>query len=89
MTKQQVRDEHFLNRGWLVIRFIEEQASRHPKSCCKTIAQAIALVLGDDSVLNQFANVPNLQEMSRWTQSEAGAMAAKDYREKYLTKPST
>ena len=58
------------------------------KSCCKTIAQAIAQVLGDDSVLNQFATVPNLQPMRQWTQSEAEDMAASDYRNKYLQQPS-
>lgn len=88
LTKQQVRDEHFLSRGWLVIRFCEEQVVRHPQSCCKSVAQAIASVLGDDSVLNQFTNIPDLQKMRRWTQSEAEDMAANDYRDTYLQQPS-
>ena len=62
---------------------------RYPQSCCKTIASTIAEVLGDNSVLNQFANVPILQEMSRWSQMEAEVMAAEGYRKKYLTKLST
>ncbi len=83
--KDSKRNNFFINKGWLVIRFSEEQVVCYPQSCCKTIASAIAEVLGDTSVLNQFANVPNLQEMSRWTQSEAEVMAAEGYRERYLT----
>lgn len=88
LTKQQVRDGHFLHRGWLVIRFSEEQVVCHAQSCCKTIAQAIAQVLGDTSVLNQFANVPDLPRMRQWTQSEAEGMAARGYRGEYLPQTS-
>ena len=83
------RNHFFLCKGWFVIRFSEEQVVRYPQSCCKTIASTIAEVLGDNSVLNQFANVPSLQEMSRWSQMEAEVMAAEGYRKKYLTKLST
>lgn len=63
--KDSKRNNFFINKGWLVIRFSEEQVVRCPQSCCKTIASAIAEVLGDHLILNQFANVPNLKEMSR------------------------
>ncbi len=86
--KDDNRNNFFLGKGWVVIRFSEEQVVRHPHSCCKTVAQAIAEVLGDNSVLNQFATVPNLQPMRRWTQSEAEDMAANDYRNTYLQQPS-
>ncbi|WP_052672450.1 PDDEXK family nuclease [Aliterella atlantica] len=86
--KDDNRNKFFLGRGWLVIRFSEEQVVRHPQSCCKTIAQAIASVLGDTSVLNQFANTPDLQPMRQWTQSEAEDMATNDYRDTYLQQPS-
>ncbi|MCY7283686.1 MAG: endonuclease domain-containing protein, partial [Cyanobacteria bacterium CAN_BIN43] len=85
--KDDNRNNFFLSKGWLVIRFSEEQVVRHPQSCCKTIAQAIAEVLGDNSVLNQFATMPNLQTMQQWTQSEAEDMAANDYRDRYLQQP--
>lgn len=86
--KDNNRNDYFLSKGWLVIRFSEEQVVRHPHSCCKTIASAIAEVLGDNSVLNQFATVPDLQKMRQWTQSEAEDMAASDYRDRYLQQPS-
>lgn len=86
--KDDNRNDFFLGKGWLIIRFSEDQVVRHPKSCCKTVAQAIASVLGDDSALNQFANVPDLQTMRQWTQSEAENMAANDYRNTYLQQSS-
>ncbi len=82
--KDDNRNDFFLGKGWLVVRFSEEQVVRHPKSCCKTVAQAIASVLGNTSVLNQFTNIPDLQTMRQWTQSEAEVMAANDHRNTYL-----
>lgn len=82
--KDDNRNKFFLGKGWLVIRFSEEQVVRYPYSCCKSIAQAIFKVLGDTSALNQFASIPDLQPIRRWTQSEAQDMAANDYRDRYL-----
>ena len=78
------RNNHFLAKNWLVIRFAEEQVARYPKSCCKAIAQIIADVIGDSLELNQFASVPDLPTMKQWTESEAAQMAADKYRQTYL-----
>lgn len=86
--KDDNRNNFFLGKGWLVIRFSEEQVVCQPQSCAKTIAQAIALVLGDTSVLNQFTNIPDLQKTRQWTQNEAENRAANDYRDTYLQQPS-
>ena len=83
LKKQQTRDEHFLSRGWIVIRFSEEQVVRWPQTCCKNITKTIAQVMEDSSMLNQFANVPDLQPMPQWTESEAIQMAATGYRDRY------
>jgi len=54
------RDQFLNSKGWLVIRFSEEQLFSHPQSCCKVIAQTIAEVIGDHLELSQFALVPDL-----------------------------
>lgn len=81
--KDQKRNDFFLDKGWIVIRFSEEQVVRYPKSCCKAIAKVIAKVLGDKSVLSQFRNVEDLPTIRQWTESEAATMAAKNYRQTY------
>ena len=83
-TKDINRNNHFLAKNWLVIRFAEEQVVRCPKSCCKAIAQLIAEVIGDSLELRQFNGVEDLPMMRQWTESEAAQMTAKNYRQTYL-----
>ncbi len=81
--KDNKRNNFFIDKGWIVIRFSEEQVVRWPGSCCKTVAQAIAQVTGDSSMLNQFANIPDLQPIRQWTEGEAREMAVSGYRDQY------
>jgi len=81
-----IRNRFFLERNWGVVRFAEVQVVRHPWSCCKTIAQIIGRLTGDDSVfilLQRLADVP-LQK--QWTKREARLMAKNNYRQSYLPK---
>ena len=81
--KDNKRNNFFTNKGWIVIRFSEEQVICYPQSCCKTIAQVIAQITGDNSLLNQFANTPELQQQRQWTEQEAVEMAANRKRDNY------
>jgi very-short-patch-repair endonuclease len=83
-AKDQQRNQYFLDQGWLIIRFSEEQVVRSPASCCKAIASAIATLLGDSAMLHPFRQVPTLKPQKRWTGAEAKVMAEQAYREKYL-----
>lgn len=83
-TKDARRNNHFLAKNWLVIRFAEEQVARYPKGCCKAIAQLIAEVIGDSLELNQFSRTEDLPTMRQWTEAEAAQMAEKNYRQTYL-----
>lgn len=81
--KDENRNNFLLKKGWIIIRFSEEQIVRYPERCCKTVAETIANLLGDRSILNQFENVPQLDKMKQWTYSEAEKMATTDYRKTY------
>lgn len=83
-AKDQQRNQYFLDQGWLIIRFSEEQVVRSPASCCKAIASAIATLLGDSTLLHPFRQVPTLKPQKRWSQAEAQIMAEQSQREKYL-----
>lgn len=83
--KDRRRNNFFNDRGWIVIRFSEEQVIRHPRSCCKTIARQIAELTRDTSILNRFANVSDLQPQRQWTEIEAIEMAQRRIRDKYAS----
>lgn len=82
--KDDRRNKIFIDKGWLVIRFCEEQVVHYPHSCCKAIAQLISDVLGNSLEINQFIDVPDLNPVKQWTESEAANMADKNYRQTYL-----
>ncbi|MEH2376966.1 hypothetical protein [Nostoc sp.] len=82
--KDNKRNNFFNNKGWVVVRFSEEQVICYPHSCCKTIAQVIAQIIGDTSTLNQFDNIPDLQQQRQWTEQEAVEIAANKKRDNYL-----
>lgn len=81
--KDSKRNNFFTNKGWIVIRFSEEQVICYPQSCCKTIAQVIAQVTENNSILNQFVSFPELQAIKQWTEAEATDMVAKRARDNY------
>lgn len=80
------RNDFFLSRGWVVIRFAECQVVKTPEGCCKIIAQAIAQITGDRSYLEQLENFPDLLPEKSWTTRRAKQLARKDYRFSYLPK---
>ena len=73
--KDQIRNDFFNNKGWIVIRFSEEQVVRYPHSCCKFIAQQIAEITRNSPITSQFAQTPDLQPQQQWTKKEAIEMA--------------
>jgi len=78
------RNNHFVNeRGWIVIRFAEEQVARYPHSCCKKVATVISEITNNYSILNHFVNVPDLQFVSRWTEEESKQMYLQNFRDAY------
>lgn len=77
------RNQFFLERGWLIIRFSEEQIVKYPDSCCQTIAETIDDLFDDDKFSGQFIDIPSLRKMKQWTFSEAEKMAQTDYRGTY------
>jgi very-short-patch-repair endonuclease len=83
-TKDEQRNQFFLNARWVVIRFSEMQAVKTPTSCCKAIASTIASITQDNSIMLPFRQVPTLKPEPRWSYAEAQQMAVSAYRDQYL-----
>jgi len=82
--KDNQRNQFFLERNWVVIRFSELQVVKYPDACCKAIARIIAQITGDYRGLVQFGNVADLLPHKQWTVKEAIYMAKTKFRKSYL-----
>lgn len=83
----ELRDIYFLNNGWLVIRFAEEQIIKNPDECLKFIQTAIkSASFGRLDLVEEFMNKMDLPIVKRWTKDEAHTMAFRRYRNTYLKK---
>jgi hypothetical protein len=80
------RDSCFRKRGWIVLRFSEQQVIQYSKGCCKEVAKVISMLTGDKSVMRPFNDVQDVPKTLRWTEQKAIQMANRrerlDYRRK-------
>jgi hypothetical protein len=83
MWKDENRNEFFISRGWIIIRFAEEQVARYPDECCKFIAQIIYEVTGDSSFIDRTSPFGDLPPIQQWNEEEAQSMQSIDYRSTY------
>jgi hypothetical protein len=82
--KDSQRNQFFLERNWVVIRFSELQVVKYPDACCRVIARVIFQITGDYRGLVQLENVVDLLSHKQWTVKEATYMAKNKFRNSYL-----
>lgn len=80
--KDDSRNEFFLERNWIVIRFAEEQVARNIKGCCKEIAKKVNELTGRP-IPSSLNNVDDLIIIPRWTRWEGTDMGSNHYRDTY------
>lgn len=83
-THDDLRNQYFIERGWIVLRFSEKQVFKQAKSCLKYLYQIISRI--DNSIVMPAAlvNVPDLEVDHMWTKDESISMATNKEREKML-----
>lgn len=77
-----LRDDFFTKRGWIVIRFAEIQIHREPQNCCAFIAKVIHSI--DSTFNSDLLHEINPNEIIQWDDLQAKKWALEKYREKYL-----
>ncbi len=77
-----LRDEFFTKRGWIVIRFAEIQIHLEPQKCCSYIAKVIHSI--DSTFNSDLINETNPKEIIQWDNLQAKKWASQKYREEYL-----
>ena len=78
------RDDEFIRRGWIVVRFSEKQAKLYPKSCASYLALLLKALVPEIGIPEELKNVEPLPKERRWTWNDALKMAANKERERYL-----
>jgi len=79
------RNDYFVQCGWVVIRFAEEQIARQPLQCCKFIAQTLSRISEDKSFLKEdLERIPDLSLRTKvWDSHKARQMALNKSRDYY------
>lgn len=83
-TVDDIRNEHFTERGWCVIRFSERQIHNDPLSCLKKIFELLHKMDATISIPSVLLKEPNVKQENWWNKSRAEAMEKEKEREKYL-----
>lgn len=68
------RNQFFLDRNWIIIRFTEEQVFDYLQSCCKTVVEVISTITRDPRIRTEFSETPSLKPVKHWTQRESWEM---------------
>jgi hypothetical protein len=76
-----LRDNFFTKRGWIVIRFAEIQIHQNPKGCCDFIKSIINSIVDSKSLLVSANEIENVKQ---WDSLQSKKWAKENYRENYL-----
>ncbi|CCQ56441.1 hypothetical protein CWATWH0402_6079 [Crocosphaera watsonii WH 0402] len=82
--KDRKRNQFFLERNWVIVRFAEEQVIKNPQGCCRYLVELIVNFTQDKSLLEKVQQFPPLEPVKAWTVSEARQLAVWKHRETYL-----
>ncbi|MBE9128031.1 MULTISPECIES: hypothetical protein [unclassified Coleofasciculus] len=80
--KDQRRNQFFLERNWIVVRFAEIQVVKYPYECAAVVGQVLAIVTGDENYL--LPSRKPVPPVKLWTKAEARKMARQKFRQSYL-----
>lgn len=78
------RNNEFVNRGWIVIRFAEIQVHQNPDGCCRFIADVIRSIDSNFRYPVNLLNVTKVEPVRQWTKEVAKQWSMQKYREEYL-----
>lgn len=78
------RDNYFVERGWIVIRFSEYQVFKHTKSCMKYIAVVLMSIIDNMPLPFELLKEADLKNEMKWDEIQAMIWEQENYRENYL-----
>jgi hypothetical protein len=82
--RDKIRNAYFMDNGWFVCRFAEEQVAKNCDGVVNVIGNVVWAISDDDRFCNIDKNAEEIDDIVRWNYSEAEKLALENYREKYL-----
>lgn len=79
-----LRDDHFASRGWIVVRFPEILVHERPDTCCYLLAAVLAHLLPEYSIPAALRDGPKIPQVDPWDALQAQRWAKERFRERYL-----
>ncbi len=79
-----LRDNYFVDRGWIVLRFSEFQVHTQEAECLRLIAQIISKINSNFVVPPDLKSIPDLKLEKKWDIVQAQKWEKEKYRENYL-----
>ena len=83
-NKDSERNKHFVNAGWYVVRFSEEQMYTQTASCVKEIYKLLLEIGAISKMPQKLADAHDLSHQQRWTENDSCHMKRGKYRTNYL-----
>lgn len=78
------RNNEFVNRGWIVVRFAEMQVHQNPEGCCRFIADVIKSINQSFVYPTTLLTANRLVPVRQWSKEQAKEWSVQKYRENYL-----
>jgi len=78
------RNNYFLDKKCVIVRFSEEQVVCEPEECCREIAKVIHHLTGDIYNRSRLEEISDLKNTPQWTYEEALSLISENYRDNYL-----
>lgn len=79
-----LRDDYFLDRGWVVIRFSEIQVHRNIEGCLRYVAELMSQIDTNFEVPLSFLNYSRIKDDPLWDLVQAQKWEKSSYRETYI-----
>lgn len=75
------RNNEFISRGWIVVRFAEIQVHQNPEGCCRFIADVIKSINQDFVYPTTLLAVNRLVSIPQWNKEQAKEWSIQKYRQ--------
>jgi very-short-patch-repair endonuclease len=79
------RNSFFNEKGWVVLRFAEEQIIKQPKNCCRLVNEVVQKYITIEPIVDvELVEATGLSKVPSWTKEQAHRLAFRRYRFSYL-----
>ena len=83
-SRDGIRNQYFLSKGWDVIRLREEQIAKYPNACCKVISEHLYYRTDERVWTESFHSIEDLPNLPMCDAQASRDLFAQNHREEYI-----